>query len=126
MYSIAIQRVFSAGHFLIEGDWGPENQPHTHRYLVEVMVSGLQLDRHGFLIDIVDLELRLEQILSGYRDRHLNELSAFAGLNPSLEHFARIIAGDLRKQGFPPNVTSMVVKIWENEMAWASFSEEFS
>ena len=126
MYSIAIQRAFSANHFLVGGDWGPENQPHTHQYRVEVRVSGQQLDHHGFLIDIVDLESRLEKVLAIYQNKILNDLSPFAGLNPSLEHFARIIAGDLVKEALPSNVTSMVIRVWENEIAWASFQQEFS
>ena len=40
MYSLAIRRDFVAQHYLIGGDWGAENQKHSHHYQVEVQVEG--------------------------------------------------------------------------------------
>jgi len=88
MYTTAVQRSFIAQHFLIGGDWGKENQPHSHHYVVELQLEGATLDRHGYLVDIVDIESNLEALVEQYRDRTLNELAEFAGLNPSIEHFA--------------------------------------
>jgi 6-pyruvoyltetrahydropterin/6-carboxytetrahydropterin synthase len=125
MYSLGIQREFAARHFLVGGDWGPENLPHAHQYRLEVVVSGLKLDTHGYLVDLVDMEMRLEKILGAYEDKLLNEQPAFVGLNPSLEHFALIIADDFLGQGGLPNIGAIRVKIWENEKAWAFYSREF-
>ena len=55
MYTLAVRRDFIARHFLIGGDWGPENNEHAHHYRVEVQLEGSSLDKHGYLVDIVDI-----------------------------------------------------------------------
>jgi len=40
MYTVAVQRELIAQHFLIGGDFGPENLPHSHHYRVEVHLAG--------------------------------------------------------------------------------------
>jgi 6-pyruvoyltetrahydropterin/6-carboxytetrahydropterin synthase len=51
----------------------------------------------------------------------LNELPDFSGLNPSIEHFSRIICEALADRIKASNLNAMLVKIWENEIAWAAF-----
>lgn len=123
MYQLAIQRDFVAQHYLIGGDWGPENDLHSHHYRVEVLLSGAQLDQHGYLLDIVDLEKVLGELVDRYRDTTLNDLPEFSGLNPSIEHFTRIFANKLSGGFQAPNLDDMTVKLWENEIAWASYSK---
>lgn len=122
MYSVAVQRDFVAQHFLVGGDWGRENERHSHHYRVEVRVDGPRLDRHGFLVDIVDLEGRLDRLVTRFRDRTLNEDPAFAGLNPSVEHFARILCTALEIA--TREVTAVTVTVWEDESAWAAYRQE--
>ena len=120
MYQLAISRDFIAQHFLVGGDWGRENQQHSHHYRVEVLIRSKQLDRHGYLIDLVDLEKALEEVIETYRERTLNDLPAFQGLNPSLEHFSRIFWEALNQR---LNLDgAMTLKVWENETDWAGFS----
>jgi 6-pyruvoyltetrahydropterin/6-carboxytetrahydropterin synthase len=95
MYTLAVQRDFVAQHFLIGGDWGAENDWHSHHYRLEVILEGAELDRHGYLVDIVDVESNLEALVDHYRDKTLNELPEFEGLNPSIEHFTRIVCHTL-------------------------------
>ena len=125
MYTLAVQRDFIAAHYLIGGDWGPENQLHSHHYRVEVILEALKLDRHGYIVDIVDLESNLEDLADYFKDQTLNELSEFKGLNPSIEHFCRIfleaVAGKIKAN----NLNALTVKIWENEIAWTSYRETF-
>ena len=110
-----------AQHFLIGGDWGAENDLHSPHYAVEVRLQGLSLDHHGYLVDIVDIEQHLDAIVAYYRDHTLNNLSEFAGLNPSIEHFARILCQTIDKRINAPNISTMTVVIWENDIAWASY-----
>lgn len=124
MYTVAVQRDFVAQHFLVGGDWGLENEKHSHHYQVEVQLRGDRLDRHGYLVDIVDIEANLEALVEHYRDRTLNELPEFAGLNPSIEHFARIIWESLAGRIKAPTLTAIEVKIWEAEIAWASYQKD--
>ncbi|RMH00953.1 MAG: 6-carboxytetrahydropterin synthase [Chloroflexi bacterium] len=121
MYTLAVRRDFVAQHYLIGGDWGAENEWHSHHYTVEVRLHGDRLDRHGYLVDIVDVEAHLEALVSRYRDKTLNELPEFAGLNPSIEHFARLFAEQLEARIGTKLLRGLEVRIWENEIAWASY-----
>jgi 6-pyruvoyltetrahydropterin/6-carboxytetrahydropterin synthase len=121
MYSVAVKRDFVGQHFLIGGDWGAENERHSHHYAVEVQLEGSELDSHGYLVDIVDIERHLEALVAHYRDRTLNELPEFADLNPSIEHFARIFGESLSARITAANITALTLKIWENDIAWAAY-----
>ena len=121
MYTVAVKRDFVAQHYLIGGDWGAENEWHSHHYVVELQLHGNELDQHGYLVDIVDIEANLEAIVDEYRDKTLNDRPAFAGLNPSIEQFSRIIATTLAGRIQAPTLSTLTVKIWENEIAWASY-----
>ena len=120
-YTVAVQRDFVARHFLFGGDWGHENQLHSHHYKVEVRLEGSELDQHGYLVDIVDIEERLEELVTYYRDKSLNELKEFNGLNPSIEHLSRLFCEALAGRIQAPNIHTVTVKIWENDIAWASY-----
>jgi 6-pyruvoyltetrahydropterin/6-carboxytetrahydropterin synthase len=121
MYELGINRDFIARHYLIGGDWGAETSIHSHHYRLEVRVSGDRLDRHGYLIDIVELERAVDGALAGVAERVLNELPAFAGLNPSLEHFARILWSVLT-QAIALEKRQLAVRLWENDRNWAQYS----
>lgn len=124
MYTVAVARDFVAQHFLIGGDWGSENEWHSHHYRVEVQLEGAMLDQHGYLVDIVDIENHLDALVAHYRDKTLNELPEFKGLNPSIEHFARIFCQALAERIQAPNLGLITVKIWENDIAWAAYRQE--
>ena len=121
MYTVAVKRDFVGQHFLIGGDWGPENNWHSHHYYVEVQLHGDRLDKHGYLVDIIDIENNLNALVAYYKDKTLNELPEFAGLNPSIEHFFRIFCEGLAERIKAETLTSMAVQIWENEIAWARY-----
>jgi 6-pyruvoyltetrahydropterin/6-carboxytetrahydropterin synthase len=121
MYTLAVRRDFIARHYLIGGDWGPENNPNSHHYLLELQLSGENLDEHGYLADIVDVEKNLNELVAHYREQMLNDLPEFAGLNPSIEHFSRILCTALNERIQAPNITRIKVQLWENEIAWVSY-----
>ena len=121
MYTVAVKRDFVAQHYLIGGDWGAENDLHSHHYAVELQLHGATLDKHGYLVDIVDIEFHLDRLVAAYRDKTLNDLPEFATLNPSIEHFTRIIAKAMASAIKATNLAALTVKIWENEIAWASY-----
>jgi 6-pyruvoyltetrahydropterin/6-carboxytetrahydropterin synthase len=125
MYSIAVTRDFIAHHYLIGGDWGSENQPHAHHYVAEVRIDGRKLDLHGYLVDIVAIEAALDTVVAEFRDQMLNDKAEFAGLNPSIEHFSRIIGEKILDAVQPPGEGSLRVKLWENQQCWAAFRQSF-
>jgi 6-pyruvoyltetrahydropterin/6-carboxytetrahydropterin synthase len=121
MYTLGVRREFIARHFLIGGDWGTENFPNSHHYILELQLESSDLDQHGYLVDIVDVEKHLDDVVGYYKEQMLNEKPEFAGLNPSIEHFARILAMTLNERIQAKNITSLKVVLWENDSAWAAF-----
>lgn len=123
MYSLAIQRDFIAQHYLIGGDWGVENELHSHQYKIEVELEGEVLNGHGYLVEIVHLESILDEVLARYREHTLNELEGFQGINPSLEHFCHLLWQALATRLNANGLDWMVIRLWENQSAWASYRQ---
>jgi 6-pyruvoyltetrahydropterin/6-carboxytetrahydropterin synthase len=121
MYKVAVKRDFIAQHYLIGGDWGAENEQHSHHYQIEVQLEGKALDEHGYLVDIVDIERSLDNLVAAYKDKILNHLPEFKDLNPSIEHFARILCQSIVEAIQATNISAVTIKLWENEIAWTSY-----
>ena len=123
MYKLNLKKDFVAQHYLTVPDCGPENEWHSHHFEVEVILRGDDLNEHGYLIDIVDLESAIASLVDRYRDTTLNDLPEFDGLNPSIEHFSRIFWKNLHDRLSVESFDGMTVRIWEDDEAWASYSE---
>jgi 6-pyruvoyltetrahydropterin/6-carboxytetrahydropterin synthase len=121
MYTLAVKRDFVAQHFLIGGDWGAENEWHSHHYAVELHLEGRELDRHNYLVDIVDVESAFDELVGRFKDKTLNDLPEFADANPSIELFSRIFCQAVAEKIQAQNLTAISVKIWENDIAWTSY-----
>jgi 6-pyruvoyltetrahydropterin/6-carboxytetrahydropterin synthase len=118
-YSVTVRRDLIAQHVLVGGDWGRENELNSHHYKIEARYEGPSLDEHGYLVDIDAVQTALDAIVERFRDRTLNELPEFAGLNPSVEHFARILSDRLAIAA--DNVDALEVTVWEDEGAAAGY-----
>ena len=119
-YELAVTRELIARHFLTVPDPGPEGEVHSHRFTVEVRFAGPELDEHGYLVDIDAANAILDDLEARYRDALLNDLPEFEGLNPSIEHFARLFGDRVAAALSDPNPIDLAVRIWEDETAWAS------
>ncbi len=122
MYALGVRRDFVARHKLIGGDWGSENEPHSHRYLVELQLEAPSLNPHGYLVDIVDVEEQLTSVVGLFKDQMLNDRREFLGLNPSLENFARILTELLVARLSSLGLSTLRVVVWESDSAWASYT----
>lgn len=122
MYALGVKRDFVAQHFLIGGDWGAENEWHSHHYVIELKLEGDKLDQHGYLVDIVNVEAQLNAIVAHYKDKTLNDLPEFEGLNPSIEHFSRILCTTLAERISAPTIQRYTVTVWENDIAWSFYT----
>ena len=123
MYTVAVQQEFSARHFLTGGEFGAENHPHAHPYRVEARLTGPELDAHGFLVDIDLVKAALAAAVGRFRDRTLNDMPEFAGLNPSLEHLCRILCRELAA-ALPAGMgLGLRVTVWEGPDAWAAYTD---
>lgn len=119
LYSVTVRREVIAQHYLVGGDWGRENELNSHRYEIDVRYEGASLDEHGYLVDIDVVRGLLDGLVERYRDRTLNDFPEFEGLNPSVEHFARILADALAIAA--PNIASVEVTVWEDAGAAAGY-----
>jgi 6-pyruvoyltetrahydropterin/6-carboxytetrahydropterin synthase len=121
MYSLGMRREFSARHYLVGGDWGEENIEHPHRYRMELVLEAESLDRHGFLVDIVEVSDHLDAVAAHFQDKTLNTLAIFSGLNPSIERLALILHDAFKERLAHLALDAMTVTIWEDEIAWTSY-----
>ncbi|HTP01805.1 MAG TPA: 6-carboxytetrahydropterin synthase [Anaerolineales bacterium] len=124
MYTLGVRRDFITRHYLVGGDWGPENFPNSHHYVLELRLNAAELDVHGYLVDIVEVSRHLDELISYFGEVMLNDLPEFRGLNPSLEHFARILTKELDRRIQAPNIIHIKVCLWENDHAWAAYELE--
>lgn len=124
MYQVSVRRKFISNHFLIGGDWGNENFPHAHPFLLELILSGDSLNQHNYLVDIVEINAMLDSAVDRYRDKLLNELPEFEDHNPSLERFSKILCDRFKGQLTAENIRRVRVVLWENEDAWAAFEQD--
>ena len=126
MYALGLERSFVAQHFLVGGDWGPENDLHSHSYKVEIRLEGQELNEHGYLVDIVRLEDHINSLIERYRNLTLNDSAEFAGLNPSIENFARILCLAFAAPYEGTNIKILTLRLWEDEIAWAEYKQELA
>lgn len=117
MYSVAVSRSFVAQHYLTVPDPGPEGTLHSHRYAVEVRFRGPELDERGYLVDVDEVSEAVDELVSRYRDRTLNDLPALEGKNPSAERFARLFGDRLLERLQPETATAVRIRVTEDDVA---------
>ena len=121
MYQLSVQQEFVAQHYLTVPDCGPENKKHSHIYILEILLSGGTLNEHGYLVDIDVVKDFIADIMAKYRDNTLNDVPEFEGLNPSIEHFSRLVAQNMVQSLRQSTVSSLTIRIWEDRNCWASY-----
>ena len=119
-YELTVTRDFVAQHFLTVPDPGPEGEIHSHRFSVETRFAGPELGEYGYLVDIDRVNAILDDLEQRYRDALLNDLPEFEGLNPSVEHFARLYGDRVEQSLTDPNPDYLRVRMWEDDRSWAS------
>jgi 6-pyruvoyltetrahydropterin/6-carboxytetrahydropterin synthase len=123
MYSTTVLTDFVAQHYLTVPNPGPEGEPHSHHYEVELCFRGPTLNEFGYLIDIDDAEAALSELADRYRDTMLNDCPEFGGYNPSVERFAKIIFDRTTERVTDDTVTELAVTVWEDDVAAASYDD---
>jgi 6-pyruvoyltetrahydropterin/6-carboxytetrahydropterin synthase len=110
-YQIRSTRGFCAAHQLRLYD-GSLEPVHGHNWRVQVTVSAEKLDAIGVVMDFHELERLIDHLIAPWHNRHLNEMPAFADLNPSAENVAGYIARQLE---LPGRVKLQSVEVWETD-----------
>jgi len=120
MYSIATELHFRAGHYLHLSAEQKEKL-HQHNWRVRVIVQAAQLDQQNMVLDFIELNRLTQKAIETLRGtKVINQLSDFAGENPSTERLAWYIYDKLRRL-LPDTVSLSEVKVWETPQHWASY-----
>ena len=122
-YEISVNATFSASHQLRLYD-GSLEPLHGHNWKVEVYLQGERLDEAGVLVDFGLVKAHLREVMATIDHRFLNELSMFAGAQPSSERIAAYIAGELRTRLGSSAARVSRVSAWESEDACATYIME--
>ena len=123
MYEVTIIKSFSAAHLLAQIG-GKCEELHGHNFRVEVTVTAPDLNESGLLIDFRAVKKWLNVILDQMDHKHLNELSYFAGINPSAENIAKFIYAQMELQAKETQVRIARIKVWESENAAVTYIPE--
>lgn len=122
MYQLMVRRDFIAQHFLTVPDCGPENEWHSHHFELELLLEGPDLNKWGYLVDIDDVKAALDTVVDRYKDKTMNDLPEFESLNPSVEHFARIVCTRVADDIDTGHLDRLTARMWEDDEAWASYT----
>jgi 6-pyruvoyltetrahydropterin/6-carboxytetrahydropterin synthase len=128
MYQLSVETEFSAAHSLT-GYEGPCARTHGHNYRVIIEVAGDALDRCGMLLDFREIRRICDSFVSELDHQHLNQIPAFAGINPTAENIARHIflhiASAMRETAAhrEREVRPVRVTVYESARSGASYSE---
>ena len=132
MYKIVTKINFSYGHRLMEHP-GKCASLHGHNGIVEIELSGSQLDSLGMLIDFAEVKNQINSWIEEHldhrtilkRDDPLAEILTSAGeniflmeRNPTAENLARLIFEAAAAQELPVSA----VRFWETPASMAEYS----
>jgi 6-pyruvoyltetrahydropterin/6-carboxytetrahydropterin synthase len=123
MYELTVTRHFSAAHCLRDYD-GACARLHGHNYRVAVTVCAETLPLSGMLMDFKTLKAACDAVVDQLDHRYLNDLPAFAELNPTSENLARFLFEQVRQQLEPLPVRVVSASVWESEGSCATYRED--
>ncbi|HWR39942.1 MAG TPA: 6-carboxytetrahydropterin synthase QueD [Patescibacteria group bacterium] len=115
MYYLTITVEFEAAHRLPDYP-GKCNRLHGHNWKVEVTIAGSRLNSLGMLMDFRELKAEVNTVVDRLDHYYLNELEAFATINPTAEHIAKYFYDELcNRTSFTDNAIRIdSVQVWES------------
>jgi len=111
MYEITVEEGFRAGHQVRMYDGRLEDR-HEHDWRVEVTLAAEQLDPIGVVYDFLTLRPMLKEAIAPLGVPRLNDVPALAGQNPTAEHVARYVFGEMAAR-LGPDAGLVSVRVWE-------------
>lgn len=122
MFELTVEVRFSAAHRIC-GHPGPCARLHGHNYRVLVAVAGDALDPQGMLVDFGELKRLCGEVVAPLDHTFLNDLPAFAGVNPTAEMLAKHIHERVAAAlAALPAVRVARVTVFESDTARAAYS----
>ena len=123
VFEVYVKTHFSAAHRLY-GYPGDCARVHGHNWIVEVYVRCRQLNEIGIGIDFRDIKQAVREVLSKMDHSDLNELPAFAEINPSSENIAKHLYREISAVVNTDRVRVSKVKVCETPGAGAFYWED--
>lgn len=123
MFSLRIERTFSAAHAIIIG--GVREALHGHDWRVRMTVEGDQLNEEGLLCNFHLLERVLDSAIAPLRDSNLNDVDVLVGINPTAENVALYLASTVAGN-LPPDVRRLRLAITEAPGCEAAVTQELT
>lgn len=123
MFELTVEIQFSAAH-QIEGHPGPCSRLHGHNYHALITISGDELDDQGMLLDFGELKAACRDIIAPLDHTFLNDLPAFANINPTAEALARHIHHQLglKLPSLRPDLRVARVTVRESQTSSATYA----
>ena len=131
MFSVTVRDHFMVAHSFHGEVFGPAQRLHGATYVVDATFRRETLDADNIVVDIGRAAEALQTVLAGLNYRNLDDEADFAGMNPSTEALARVVAdrladsvhagalGDGARQ-----LDALVVTLHESHIAWASYERQ--
>jgi len=122
MFELKVKTHFAAAHKLTMVGQKCENL-HGHNWDIEVYVAGDKLNTAGVLVDFGEIKRGVREIITDLDHKYLNELEAFASVQPSSERIAIYIADKLESRLKELNETVRVSRVsaWESADSCATY-----
>ena len=121
MYELTVRAHFSSAHRLREYDGNCERL-HGHNWAVDVVVAADALDELGMVCDFRVVKGVIADVVDQFDHRLLNDVPPFDAINPTTEHIARHLYGEIAKR-LPEGVRPVRVTAWESEGSGATYHE---
>lgn len=122
-WRLTVREEFSASHQLRHYQ-GKCEALHGHNFGVEVSIEGDRTDeRTGMLLDFKVLKDITRESVGLLDHKHLNDLEAFAGENPSSEHLARFLFREIERRLGGYAVSLVEVTVAEKSSQSATYFE---
>ena len=128
MFTVTVRDHMMIAHSFRGEVFGPAQRLHGATFVIDAAFRRAELDADGIVVDIGRAAEQLRAVVAELNYRNLDDEPAFAGMNPSAEALARVIADRLAERvhaGALGNgareLDGLVVTLRESHVAWASY-----
>ncbi|SEL48455.1 6-pyruvoyl trahydropterin synthase family protein [Ectothiorhodospira marina] len=128
MYTVTVRNHMMIAHSFSGETFGPAQRLHGATYVVDACFKREALDEENLVVDIGRATEVLNEILSEFNYRNLDEVEAFQGRNTTTEFMARVIFDRLAKAiregrlgASARGLSALAVNLHESHVAHAGF-----
>lgn len=128
MFSVTVRDHVMVAHSFHGEVFGPAQRLHGATFVVDATFRRAELDADNIVVDIGAATRELAAVLEPINYRNLDDEQAFAGVNTTTEHLAKVIADRLAERVTAGalgegayGLAGIAVTLHESHVAWASY-----